>query len=157
MTSEMICQLASRLMRHPAAPYHEHAVREEVERICVEHGLQPERDPFGNVLVRSRTAARQRPLVLAAHLDHPGFEVVRPLSASRWLGRFQGGVPDHYFRAGIRVRLMPGEMPAVLGRRKGTKKTFELRARHDSSGTLPRFAVWEMEDFAVRRQRIYGR
>src|SRR6266849_5655031 len=108
MIAETICQLARRLMQHPAAPYHEHAVRYEVERICVEHGLPFERDQFGNVLVRWRTAARQRPLILAAHLDHPGFEIVSALSSNTLLARFRGGVADNYFRAGIPVRLTPG-------------------------------------------------
>src|SRR6266576_394328 len=84
MIAETICQLARRIMQHPAAPYHENAVRDEVERICAEHDLPFERDQFGNVLVRWRTAARQRPLVLAAHLDHPGFEVIRGLSSNAW-------------------------------------------------------------------------
>ena len=50
MTPRSLSHLARRLMRHPAAPYHEHAVREEVEAICREHGLTFHRDPFGNVI-----------------------------------------------------------------------------------------------------------
>ena len=155
-TSELIRGLAGRLMRHPAAPYHEHAPRAEVERICAEHRLPFEQDRFGNVLVRLRRAPRQRPLVLAAHLDHPGFEILRPLSATRWLARFRGGVPDNYFRAGTPVRLMPGEISAKLGSRKGKERTFEIRASRVAR-SRPRFAVWDLEDFAVRRRRIYGR
>ena len=73
----MLCRVAGRLMRHPAAPSREQAVRGEVERICVENGLDCKRDRFGNLLIRRCTAGRQRLLVLAAHLDHPGFDIVR--------------------------------------------------------------------------------
>ena len=158
MIGETICQLARRLMRHPAAPYHEHAVRAEVESICTEYGLRFERDQFGNVLVRLRTAARQRPLVLAAHLDHPGFEIIGCRSPTAWLARFRGGVADDYFRAGIPVRLMPGEAPAKLGRRKGTR-TFKLQTKNHAGkdACAPRFAVWELEDFSMRRGQIHGR
>jgi endoglucanase len=156
MTSKMICHLAERLMRHPAVPYHEHAPRAEVENICAEHGLSCEQDRFGNLLISLNRAARQRPVVLAAHLDHPGFEIARPLSASRWLARFRGGVPDVYFRSGIPLRLMPGDMPAKLGQRRGPDKAFEIRTTQSGQDT-PKFAVWELEDFAVRRGRIYGR
>src|SRR5437867_1138752 len=114
MRPEEICGLAGRLMRHPAAPYHEHAVRAEVEQICAEHSLDYQRDRFGNVFVRLRTVAKQRPLVLAAHLDHPGFEILRAISEQRWLARFCGGVPDEYFRPGLALRLMPGGIPAKL-------------------------------------------
>jgi endoglucanase len=131
-------------------------VRAEVERICVEHRLNFRRDRFGNVLVRLRTTRGPRPLVLAAHLDHPGFEIIRRVARGGWRARFLGGVPDQNFRRGLRVRLMPGGEPGILGRRLGGKKEFQIHA----SGVLrstPRFAVWELEDFAVRRQRIHGR
>jgi putative aminopeptidase FrvX len=163
MTSKQFSVLVGRLLRCPAAPYHESAVRSVVERMCLEHGLPHTRDAFGNVLVRWRTDAKLRPLVLAAHLDHPGFDLVRPLSRGRWHARFLGGVPSHFFRAGVPVRLMPGEFPARLGRRlPGGKAEFELlttpsqRARSLDSAE-PRFAVWDLEDFAVRRGRIHGR
>ena len=92
MTASEFSKLAGRLMRHPAAPFHEHAVRREVEDICGEHGLPFKRDKYGNVIVRLRTAPKVQPFVLAAHMDHPGFEIVRPLSAKSWLARFLGGL-----------------------------------------------------------------
>ncbi|MDB6111909.1 MAG: Peptidase family protein [Pedosphaera sp.] len=143
-------------MRCPAAPYHEAAVRAEVEKICAEEGLGFKRDTFGNVLVRLQTAPKQRAFVLAAHLDHPAFEIVRPLSKQRWLAQFLGGVPDNYFKKGVPIRLMPGAVPARLGRRIGGKKQFELHARQ-TPGVPPEFAVWELEDFAVRQNQIHGR
>ncbi len=195
-------------MRCPAAPFHEAGVREAVELLCAEHGLEFRRDRFGNVLVELKTARRARPLVLAAHMDHPGFEIVSELAPGRWLARFNGGVPSRYFRQGVPVRLLPGAIPARILRRVGdeTAKQFELRATRRAqphgprpypfsvaatvrsragftSGneidadaqpqaspsrdltvaamldTYPRpaFAVWELENFAVRDGRIHGR
>lgn len=156
MTPVDFRQLAGRLLRQPAAPYHEAAVQQEVERFCGEHGLDCARDRFGNLFVRLQTAPRRRPLVLAAHLDHPGFEILRKIGRRRWLARFIGGVADVYFRAGIPVRLMPGAVPARLGRKRPGEKRFELVAGR-APGQRPRFAVWELEDFTVRRGRILGR
>jgi len=156
MDPKVIANLAGRLMRCPAAPYHEQAVRAEAERICAENGLDFKRDRFGNLLVRLRTAPRKRPLVLAAHLDHPGFSIIRRLSASRWLARFDGGVPEHFFRSGVPLRLLPGLTAARLNRRKGKEKIFEIRALRPLPSP-PSFAVWELEDFALRQEKIYGR
>jgi endoglucanase len=161
MTSRDFCKIAGRLMRQPAAPFHEHAVRGEVETICTEHGLPFERDRSGNVLVRWQTTRTFRPLALAAHLDHPGFEISNLKSQISNTGkqieaRFLGGVPDNYFHRGIRVRLLPDGEPASLGKRIGKEKAFEIHADR-SPGLLPAFAVWELEDFAVRHGRIYGR
>jgi endoglucanase len=155
MKRDDFCRIARRLMRCPTAPFHEHAVRAEVERLCVENALSFRRDRFGNVLVHLRTA-RVRPLALAAHMDHPGFDVLRRLGPTRWLARFLGGVGDPYFKPGLRVRLMPSGEPARLHRRVGTDKAFELRTDTDVN-SRPRFAVWEMHDFAVRKGRIHGR
>src|SRR4051812_8611173 len=168
MTSGQFCELAGRLMGCPAVPFHESSVRAEAERLCAEHGLACSRDQFGNLIVRLQTAPKQRPLVLAAHLDHPGFEIARVLSADRWLARFLGGVPENYFRPGIPLRLLPGGGRATLGKKVGQEKEFEIRALRSfqksrrpvgspDSGPAPCFAVWELEDFAVRQNRIYGR
>jgi endoglucanase len=127
-----------------------------VEAICSEHGLTFRRDQFGNVLVHLKTGSQPRPFVLAAHLDHPGFEVVRELSGTRWLLRFRGGVPDEYFRPGLRLRLMPGGVPAKLGRRQGKERCF-LATSTRAPLVAPKFAVWELEDFALRSGTIHGR
>jgi putative aminopeptidase FrvX len=133
-------------MQHPAAPYHEHALRAEVQKICEEHALPHELDRYGNLLVRLQTSKRRRPFVMAAHMDHPGFEVVPAKRNSPPLVRFQGGVPGHYFRAGIKIRLMPGDISAKLGKRLGKDRTFQIQISSPFD-TEPKFAVWELEDF----------
>jgi len=172
MTDHEFCDLAAQLMRCPAAPYHEAAVRAQAELICAREGLFAEPDAFGNLLVRLETPPSTRPLVLAAHLDHPGFEIFHRVSRDRYRARFLGGVGDDYFRPGIPLRLMPGAAPAVLGKRAGKEKEFEIQAlgvtrfkksrlplkrSPSSSDSHPTFCVWELEDFAVRRGRIHGR
>ena len=159
MNSKEFASLAKRLMSCPAAPFHEAGVRAVVEVICAENGLACKRDAFGNVLVRLGSASAGRPFVLAAHMDHPGFEIVRPLGSRRWLARFNGTVADKYFRAGVPVRLLPGAAAASLVRRVGVAKEFEVRAAINTSPQepQPQFAVWELEDFTVRAGKIHGR
>ena len=159
MNPKEFAGIARRLMSCPAAPFYEAGVRAVVEFICTENGLTFRRDQFGNVIVRLGSASAGRPFVLAAHMDHPGFEIVRPLGRRRWIARFNGGVPDSYFHPGIPVRLLPGDLPARLGKRFGTEKQFEVIAsRIDlDHQPQPKFAVWELEDFAVRRGKMHGR
>jgi putative aminopeptidase FrvX len=133
-------------MQHPAVPYHEHAVRDEVQKICKEHRLPFELDRYGNLLIRLLTSKKQRPFVMAAHMDHPGFEVVAGKRNSNRLVRFQGGVPDNYFHPGTKIRLMPGHVPAKLGKRVGKDRTFEIQISKPLENR-PDFAVWELEDF----------
>jgi endoglucanase len=165
-------------MRCPAAPRHEVMVRAAAEQICAEHDLPHHRDKYGNLLVQLQTDRAHRPLVLAAHMDHPGFEILRALTPNCWLARFLGGVPDSYFRPGIPVRLMTNGDSGVLGPRAGKDKQFEIHLDSAPSSSRraarscrtskvhslahsvrirPVFAVWELEDFALRGQQIHGR
>lgn len=155
MTTDEFSQLAARLMRCPAAPYHESIVRAEVRLICREHGLASATDRWGNLLVRLNTAPRLRPIALAAHLDHPGFEIIRRRGAGRWSARFLGGVPEAYFHADLPLRLLPGARPARLGKWLKGDRCFEILGR--TGRVRPEFAVWELPDFAVRGGRIHGR
>jgi putative aminopeptidase FrvX len=157
MNRKEFCELAERLLRQPTAPYHEHAVRTEVEKICLEHGLSCEPDAYGNLHVRLKTRAGLRPLVLAAHMDHPAFEVVRKLGPRKWLTRFRGGVPESYFRPGTRVRLMPGNVAGRLGQRHNRlAKTHTVFTGHEMADNF-RFAVWDLPACRVRGDRIYAR
>jgi putative aminopeptidase FrvX len=155
MSIKEFSDIARRLMVCPTAPFFEDGVRAAVEEICAENRLVCRRDPFGNVIVRLGGPKAGRPLVLAAHMDHPGFEIVHRLGPRRWLARFNGGVPDAYFRPGLGVCLEPGGTAARLGRRIGAERVFEIKAAHPAAE--PRFAVWGVEDFAVRRGRIHAR
>lgn len=164
MNAKEFASIARRLMICPAAPFHEAGVRSVVECICAENGIATRRDRFGNVLAQLGDLSRDcvdastgRPLVLATHMDHPGFEILRRLGPGRWKARFNGGVGEKYFRPGIPIRLMPGEIPARLGRRSGAVKEFEILTNPKTASGSPRFAVWELEDFAVRRGRIHAR
>jgi putative aminopeptidase FrvX len=156
MNHAAFSKIAGRLLRCPAAPYHEDAVRTEAEKICAEHGLAFKRDAFGNVLVGLQTARQLRPIALAAHMDHPGFEIVRPLPNQRWRARFLGGVPDSYFKKGVPLRLMPGAVPAKLGKPLSGAKEFEILATTPLARP-PHFAVWELADFSLRQGHIHAR
>jgi len=152
----LVLNFAERLMRCAAAPYFEEEARAVAESICLEQGLDCARDNYGNLLVSYRKGGKARPLALAAHLDHPGFEVVKQLSPRRWLAKFRGGVGDDYFRAGVPLRLMPQQVKATLGKRVGKEKVFEVEATKAVEGQ-PEFVVWEMEEFAIRKGIIHGR
>lgn len=158
MNAAELALIAERLMRRPAAPYHEALVAAEVRAICAENEIPVDCDRFGNLYARHSGAGRRAPIVLAAHMDHPGFEIVRKINSRRWLARFLGGVPDRYFKRGVKLRLQPSGTVATLGGRVAHKreKRFEIVAAASPEET-PKFAVWDLSEFGVRRGRIRGR
>ncbi len=143
-------------MRRPAAPYHEQTVQTEVARICHEHELPLRQDAWGNLLIIWKTGKTPRPIVLAAHLDHPGFRVGESDDNKRFPADFLGGVPLKYFRSGTKVRLHPGNHPAKLGESLERPKAFQLDTIARLK-TRPLFAVWDLPDFKFTRDRITGR
>lgn len=158
MSPSLLVPIARRLMRQPAVAFHEAAVRSEVEAICREHGLTCQRDRFGNLLIEVKRGRVSRPTVLVAHLDHPGFEITARLPKGGLRAGFLGGVPAQYFRRGTRLRLLPAGGGARLGAALGRPKQLEFELIPDEAvRDRPAFAVWELEDFALRRGRIHGR
>jgi putative aminopeptidase FrvX len=152
--------IAERLMRCPAAPYHEQLVATEVEKICSEHGLDCVADQYGNLLASLNSGRKARPLVLAAHMDHPAFVVTKWLGkGGQWKAEFRGGVADSYFKAGTNVILMPGRKVARLGKRLAHKSQEFLLEEQErgESNSRPEYAVWALNDFDVYDGQIHGR
>ncbi len=154
---EILPVIAERLMRCPAAPYHEELVAAEVIRICEENRLIHEVDRLGNILVRGARALNKAPIALAAHMDHPGFTIQKRVDSRTFIGRFLGGVGDAYFKPGTSILLMPGRIRARLGKRiSKSNRDFELHAEREVR-VRPRFAVWNLPEFQARGGFLRGR
>lgn len=98
---------AEALLAHPTVPFHEEVAAQHCVKVAGELGIAVERDAAGNVVLR-RGRRSDAPLVLVAHLDHPGF-VVDDVEGDRVAMTFHGGLaashaiegsPVDFFRAG---------------------------------------------------------
>ena len=154
---KLLPTIAERLMRCPAAPYHEDLVAAEVVKICEEQRLFLENDKFGNLLVRCAARTIPNPIALAAHMDHPGFVVRKRISDRKLAARFLGGVGDKYFCAGTRLIVMPGRVRARLGRRlREGRRDFEIELDSNFAGKA-QYAVWDLPEFSSRKGILRGR
>ena len=102
MQRKELLDIVRALTEKPTAPFHEGAVRDEIEsqlRKCPH--VKFRRDRFGNVIARyCRKTRRPARWAFAAHMDHPGW--VRPKRGKRaW--QFLGSVPESY-RANPKLR-----------------------------------------------------
>lgn len=140
-----LLKLAKLLLTQPTAPYHEHAVREIVVDYGRELGLRVEHDRVGNVLVKYRRGTTKPPLVLMAHMDHPGFEALGGKRAE-----FLGGVPKEWF-VGAPVRF--GDVRTKVRRvLPGWPKRKLVELQDLVSG----FGQWDLERFAARNGKLYA-
>ncbi|MDX1953390.1 MAG: hypothetical protein SFY81_14520 [Verrucomicrobiota bacterium] len=146
--------IAERLMSQPAVAYHETGVRDTVLAICSEHHLPIQEDRYGNLLVTYQKGTRRRPLVLGAHMDHPGFELGKILRKNRFQGRFLGGVPRQFFKPGIPLLLFPGAIKGKLVQAGKKESIFEIQAEQPCTA---KFAVWALKEFDTNGETIFGR
>ncbi|MEX0652909.1 MAG: M20/M25/M40 family metallo-hydrolase [Phycisphaeraceae bacterium] len=74
------------------------------------------RDRYGNLMLTRKGGPRSdRPVVFAAHLDHPAFVVSKASDGREVQATFRGGVASSYFK-GTSVRLHRAAGGAVAGR-----------------------------------------
>lgn len=123
-------ETALRLLAEPTAPFHEQnvirAVLAEADRL----GLESRVDRFGNVRVELNAHVASTPalpLVLTAHMDHPGFWAQRMLGPGRLLASWVGRVPQELFVGGP-VRFYSGGPPSRLLRMPQTDGDRSLNA-----------------------------
>jgi len=88
MEQERLLEIVRALLAHPTAPFHEAAVRAEIQRqLATSPHVQVSADVHGNLIAHYQRGFAEARFALAAHMDHPGFVG----------GEFLGGVPEEYF------------------------------------------------------------
>jgi putative aminopeptidase FrvX len=157
--------IAEGLLSRPTAPFHEELTAQWCVDFATERGLAVERDAAGNVLVRyeSPGADTSRPLVLVAHLDHPGF-VVDAVGEAEVAMTFHGGLaagcalagsPVDFFRPGEVEPCGRGQLLApdeLNGRLTGA--TAEVLGGEAVEGGI---AMWGFPGWSIEDGRITAR
>ncbi len=81
------------LGRCPATPFNEYQVANKLMSILEENSIAYSQDDYGNIVAKiSGTEENHRPIAYVAHMDHPGYEIIRE-EESFLVGKSLGGVP----------------------------------------------------------------
>jgi putative aminopeptidase FrvX len=153
--------VAEALLAHPTAPYHEGLVAEHCLWFARERGLTGSTDAAGNVLVRYGDG--DTPLVLVAHLDHPGF-VVDTVTGDHAAMTFHGGLgaahaldgsPVAFFRPGHDDEVGRGALVSATD--TGGRLTGATAEVLDGEAIVGGIAMWDFPAFDLDGGRITGR
>lgn len=153
------------LLALPTAPLNEGFVVDYIQSWAADRpAITLSQDGVGNVLLRLQRGSRGRsPLVLAAHMDHPGFEARRMRGDKRVEAAWLGWVHPDYFR-NARVRFFSEghwvrgtvhsvKLATIRGRRR--VKTAEIEVvRPVAPGSI---GMWDFPDPKLRSRRVYAR
>ncbi|MEZ4552357.1 MAG: M20/M25/M40 family metallo-hydrolase [Dehalococcoidia bacterium] len=147
----------------PTASYAEQGVRAFIRAFAEQAGLEYGEDIYGNAYVRYRRGRSRRPLVLGAHMDHPGFVVTEVRGRALEL-EFRGGLGSQ-FGSGERVRLYAaGDLEA-----RGRARVTDIReaggriagavAEADRGSLIEAgdLALWDVPAFELRGTLVRAR
>jgi endoglucanase len=150
-----VLAIAARTMACPTAPFREGAVIADVRAFAARNPhLVLREDAHGNLALRRRAVRPSAtPLVLGAHMDHPGFRAIastRARGGYRVDALFLGGVRPEFFR-GARARF-PDDAGGVAARVESVRpdrRTGELRVQLSARKPIApgRFGVWDLPGF----------
>jgi endoglucanase len=165
-----VLALAARTLSRPSAPYREGAVIEWIRSFAAARPeLTLRADPSGNLELRRRgVRASRAPLVLAAHMDHPGFRALRCTRSRAGFAidaLFLGGVRPEFF-PGARARFFVpdadgglsgdvGDVSARVVSVRPDRASGELRARLTARAAVPAgaFGTWDLPPFRRNARR----
>ena len=147
----------------PTASYLEGGVRAYIRGFAEQRGLQYAEDVYGNAWVRYERGRARRPLVLGAHMDHPGFAVTG-VRGRRLDLEFRGGLSAEYGKGEL-VRLYRAHGLEELGAARITSVRAERGRIAGAMGQLERgstaeagdLALWDVPVFQLRGQVVHAR
>ena len=167
MNEDRFLAIARGVMGLPTATYHEHFCRRAaIDFAASRKRLTCRSDEFGNILLFYDGGATAQPLVMTAHLDHPGLA---------YFGHHSGGLPLFDVLGGVRPRLLRGAPvrlyqlgngPAQRSIRGQVVDVADIDGRlqvqvepNGSRGSVGpgTFAMWDLAPFRQRGRRLHGR
>ena len=163
------------LAKNPAAPFHEWAVAQHILGVLATlEGVEYQRDDFGNIIARYTAPSiaalpeseREPPIAFVAHMDHPGYEIVRPADSSNagagdksYIAQALGGVPAASMtkRTPAFILMPDGErIPAEIhpldadsSENSGSERQVCVRVESDAELALPAPVVFDLPDFGI--------
>lgn len=155
--------IAEALLAQPTAPYHEHLAAEHCLAFAEDRGITGGRDAAGNVILRTGPPDAERPLVLVAHLDHPGFALdtvdgdaaTMTFHGGVTAGSAQAGDPVDFFRPGQQEPIGRGVL--VAPEETAGRLTGAVAEVLDGEAVADGFAMWGFPPWSVEDGRITAR
>lgn len=167
----------------PTAPFVEQHVIDYIRRfVATRPALRLRSDRFGNLLVQyeptGRRRATKRPVLFAAHMDHPGFVATEMVGTKRLRASFRGWVKASYFAEqrvkffsdgrwiGGRIRKViregadakPAKKATVSARSFGADGPPEAVIAEVTGAVAPGSpGMWGLSDATIRGHRLHAR
>lgn len=161
--------IARALLALPTAPFHEHfAIEYALSFAANRPHIKVRRDRHGNLLLLYEGAATTQPLILTAHLDHPGMVWHENPALDRARFVIMGGIDIEQVLTSRRVRVFDINRPAnqrglpcpIVGKvdvRGARSPHIEIDTEHRINCGPGTFAMWDLPSYRLRAHKMSGR
>ena len=161
------------LAGNPAVPFHEWSVADHILGVLATlDGVEYGRDDFGNIIARYTAPSiaalpeseREPPIAFVAHMDHPGYEIVRPADASvarsggkSYIAQALGGVPAASMTQNTPAFVLmpdgervPAEIrPLYSNMSDNADRQVSVHVQTDAELAMPAALVFDLPDFGI--------
>ena len=138
----------------PTAPYHEGVVSNFIRDFADKRNIPVKSDPYGNLVARYRKGNGLKPVALAAHMDHPGFEVISGngrTGTAQWFGARD---PIHFPGSRIMINSNGFEVPGRTTSSLREDNTFDFVANRTIQVVDGAFGYWNLTPVEINGDRI---
>ncbi len=147
-------ELLSTICNLPTAPFQEQHVSTWLQRWADAHKLHHWQDRAGNLYVEYRRGPKhQKPLIIEAHMDHPGFVATRQRGTTLH-AEFRGGVrPSHFKAAPVQFLVEGNWLPAKVLSAKPRKNSRIIDVRLQTKHKIPSgsLGMWQLPDASTKK------
>lgn len=154
--------LLQTVLSFPTAPFHEDVVAKFVIAFAVGLGLKPKIDGYGNIHIHYKKGKGRVPLLFLAHMDHPGFRILKTTGNQVSLGILgAGGIERLLPKSSLRLKY--GDQWAAARITALQKETWKGRpivlARLDKAfspdGLKGEFGYLDFPPVAIKGELLY--
>ncbi|MBI2342136.1 MAG: M28 family peptidase, partial [Deltaproteobacteria bacterium] len=131
-----------------------------VSKFCKKLNVSLRKDKYGNLIAHYKLGQAKQPVILTAHMDHPGFEIAAVKNGRLCTG-ILGGIKPEYFD-GAKVCIMTsggiikGKVAGKLGNKKWHgKHIFEIKAKNGYKAKSGNFGWYDIPPFRISGGLLY--
>ena len=159
MTDDASVRMLTELTGLPTAAGREGHVIDYIKRWCRrQRGLRLRADGHGNLIIKRTGVNSRRPIVLAAHMDHPAFVVTR-VEGSHVHALFRGGVHTSYFlhsRVVVEPRGVGGTIVDVVEGEDGRNQRVRVEMDAPADAAPGAIMRWDLPRPRIEDDRLHA-
>lgn len=148
-------KILSDILSLPTAPFHEEAISAYIKDFCKRSKLPCSEDKHENLVVHYKHGRARQKVILTAHMDHPGFEVISSNGKECVVGLLGGILPEHFIRSKVTIKTSNGIVRGKVIKKLVKKWHGKNKFLVSSSAKKGDFGWYDIPGIKIKRDILY--